>query len=300
MSAAATDAAVAGLRERGYHITPAAIPPALCAEVIAEIHRMEQQRVPLSLRNPFNGFHTLRFHDLLNHGEVWQRLAIHPAILGVARGLLGDDCLLNTYGTSIIAPGESEQPVHVDDGPFIGAFRDGGSGLRARPFLEEEGGRRKPLVCSCMVALSSFSAENGATVRPLPSPASCRHLLRERVGCLQIMVPGSHRENYPRPKDDALWRAKSIPMVAGSGEPDRLQTTVSSRSAALSHRWLRRLRLRCCRVSRVLGGRHVSWRGSERHGRAEVCRAGGLFCGVPPHPGEFHGECRRGEGGDVP
>ena len=293
MSAAATAAAVAGLRERGYHITPAAIPPALCAEVTAEIHRMEQQRVPLSLRNPFNGYHTLRFHDLLNHGEVWQRLAIHPAILGVARGLLGDDCLLNTYGTSIIAPGESEQPVHVDDGPFIGAFRDGGSGLRARPFLEEEGGRRKPLVCSCMVALSSFSAENGATVRPLPSPASCRHLLRERVGCLQIVVPGSHRENYPRPKDDALWRAKSTPMVAGSGEPDRPADDFS-RSAALSQR------CRCCRVSRVLGGRHVSRWGSECYGRAEVRSAGGLFFGISSHSGEFHGECRRGEGGDVP
>ena len=29
------------------------------------------------------------------------------------------------------------------------------------------------------------------------------------------MVPGSHRENYPRPKDDALWRACQIALEPG-------------------------------------------------------------------------------------
>ena len=38
-----------------------------------------------------------------------------PLLLGVAKAMLGEDALLNTYGTSIIGPGESAQPVHVDD-----------------------------------------------------------------------------------------------------------------------------------------------------------------------------------------
>ena len=115
--------------------------------------------VPLSLQNRFHGFKTQRYYDVLNYGEVWQRLTTHPSILPVARATLGDDCLLNTYGTSIVGPGESAQPMHVDDGPFIGAKN---SSLRQRPFLGE-GQWRQPIVLNTMLALCDFTEPLGAT-----------------------------------------------------------------------------------------------------------------------------------------
>ena len=44
--------------------------------------------------------------------------------------------------TCVIDPGETAQPIHVDDGPFIG---NANSGLRKRPF-EAEGKPRKSIV----------------------------------------------------------------------------------------------------------------------------------------------------------
>merc|ERR1712196_331807 len=120
---------------------------------------MGDQNVPEWYKNPFHGYRTTRFYNLLNEGEVWQRLCTHPSILPVARAVLGEDCLLNTYLTSIIGPGETTQPIHVDDGAFIGAKK---SGLKRRPHLPN-GGPRESIVFSGVVALSDFTAENGAT-----------------------------------------------------------------------------------------------------------------------------------------
>ena len=183
--------ALTGIQEQGYHIMQGALEPDLVDEVIEEITRLERNAVPLSLQNKFHGFKTQRYYDVLNYGSVWQRLAIHPSILPVARGILGDDCLLNTYGTSIIGPGESAQPMHVDDGPFIGARN---SSLRHRPFLGP-GQWRQPIVLNTMLALCDFTEPLGAT----------------RV------VPGSHCLPYPKKEDADRWLAASIPAVMPRG-----------------------------------------------------------------------------------
>ncbi|MBF66603.1 MAG: phytanoyl-CoA dioxygenase [Gammaproteobacteria bacterium] len=183
--------AVEGIARQGYFIMEAALEPALVDEVLAEIAQLELDAVPLSLQNRFHGFKTQRYYDVLNYGEVWQRLTTHPSILPVARATLGDDCLLNTYGTSIVGPGESAQPMHVDDGPFIGAKN---SSLRQRPFLGE-GQWRQPIVLNTMLALCDFTEPLGAT----------------RV------VPGSHRLAYPKKEDAAKWLAASIPAEMPKG-----------------------------------------------------------------------------------
>ena len=183
--------ALTGIRERGYYIMQGALGPDLVDEVMQEIARLEREAVPLSLQNPFHGFKTQRYYDVLNYGEIWQHLAVHPSILPVARGILGDDCLLNTYGTSIIGPGESAQPMHVDDGPFIGAKN---SSLRHRPFLGD-GQWRQPIVLNTMLALCDFTEPLGAT----------------RV------VPGSHRLPYPKKEDADRWLAESVPAVMPKG-----------------------------------------------------------------------------------
>jgi len=46
--------------------------------------------------NEFTGFETLRYFDLLNAAEIWQRVATQREVLEVARGILGNDMLLST------------------------------------------------------------------------------------------------------------------------------------------------------------------------------------------------------------
>lgn len=133
------------LKDQGYSIAENVIDPDFCEEVKAEISRLEDIGPPAITQNDFTGYKTLRYFDLLNQGEVWQRVAIHQPVLEVIRGVLGRDCLLSTMGTAVIDPGETPQRIHCDDQLY---------GI-ARP--------HKNLVCNTMWALSDFTKENGAT-----------------------------------------------------------------------------------------------------------------------------------------
>lgn len=175
----------------GYYIMRNALPESFCDEILEEIRKMEEDlRVPLSLQNDFHGYKTARFFDLLNYGEVWQRLAVHPNLLPVMKGVLGDDCLLNTYGTSIIGPGEKSQPIHVDDGTFISQS----PALRRRPRIYE-GGPRSSISVNTMIALCDFTEEIGAT----------------------RIVPDSNKMPYPKPTDSEKNMKASIPAVMPKG-----------------------------------------------------------------------------------
>lgn len=191
MTQQAISEAAQHIKDHGYFIAKGAIDHSLCDALLDEIHRLEELGVPRSLDNNFHGHRTTRFYDVLNLGNVWQQLPVHPAILPVVRDVLGDDCLLNTYGTSIINPGETRQPMHVDDGPFIRAKN---SCLRHRQPLYE-GGPRASIVLNVMIALCDFTDENGAT----------------------RFVPDSNKLAYPKPNDNDEWYEQSRPAVMPKG-----------------------------------------------------------------------------------
>ncbi|HEY1710344.1 MAG TPA: phytanoyl-CoA dioxygenase family protein [Rhizomicrobium sp.] len=146
---------IRALEETGYSIMEGALSLQFCDEIVAEIQLLEAHEPPSLKGNAFVGYNTVRYFDLLNRGEVWQRVAAHPELLPVLRGALGDDMLLSTMGTAVIAPGERAQPIHRDDE------------------LYEIAMPHKNLVCNTMWALTDFTDENGAT----------------------RIVPGTHRLN---------------------------------------------------------------------------------------------------------
>jgi ectoine hydroxylase-related dioxygenase (phytanoyl-CoA dioxygenase family) len=133
------------LEQRGYAIMPGVIDLAMCDEIVTEIERLEAIAPPPQLRNKHTGYNTVRYFDLLNRGEVWQRVATHPNVLPVVRGVLGKDMLLSTMGTALIGPDEPAQRLHRDDD------------------LYEMAMPHKHLVCNTMWALSDFTEANGAT-----------------------------------------------------------------------------------------------------------------------------------------
>jgi ectoine hydroxylase-related dioxygenase (phytanoyl-CoA dioxygenase family) len=142
----------AELRERGYSIRRDALAPELCDELVEVIEHMGD-RWPRSLVQTFHGFQTVRYFDLLNGHPVFRTVPVQPTVLEVVRGVLGRDCLLGTYGTVSIGPGERAQAVHADDVLY----------KLPRPHPD--------MYCNVMVALSDFTEANGAT----------------------RLVPGSHR-----------------------------------------------------------------------------------------------------------
>ncbi len=133
------------LEAHGYAIVQRALDPGFCDEIVAEIKRLEASFEPSLKGNAFVGYKTVRYFDLLNHGEAWQRVAAHPDLLPVLRGVLGADMLLSTMGTAVIAPGERAQPIHRDDELYDLAMP------------------HRNLVCNTMWALTDFTEQNGAT-----------------------------------------------------------------------------------------------------------------------------------------
>jgi ectoine hydroxylase-related dioxygenase (phytanoyl-CoA dioxygenase family) len=133
------------LEAHGFAIVEGALDLGFCDEIVAEIEQLEASSEPSLKGNAFVGYKTVRYFDLLNRGEVWQRVAAHADLLPVLRGVLGADMLLSTMGTAVIAPGEFAQPIHRDDELYDLAMP------------------HRNLVCNTMWALTDFTEENGAT-----------------------------------------------------------------------------------------------------------------------------------------
>jgi ectoine hydroxylase-related dioxygenase (phytanoyl-CoA dioxygenase family) len=137
---------IAAISQNGYTILVDAIDEELLERIRTELDRLEWVRPGGDIAPaPFSGYVTRRWFDLLNDDDVWQQVAVHPWVLPIMTGVLGDGFLLSTMGTAVIGPAEKAQPIHVDDGVY--GF--------PRPHPD--------LVCNTMWAVEDFTVENGAT-----------------------------------------------------------------------------------------------------------------------------------------
>ena len=131
---------------QGFSIAQGVIAADLLRDIREELDRLQRVRPGGDLPpQAFTGFHTRRWFDVLNDGEVWQRVATHPLIMAVMPKVLGEGFLLSTMGSAIIGHGEQAQPLHVDDAIYA----------LPRPHPN--------LVCNTMWAIDEFTEANGAT-----------------------------------------------------------------------------------------------------------------------------------------
>ena len=137
---------VEAIASNGYSIMEGAIAPNFLNDINEELDRLENVRPGGDIPpGPFTGLVTRRWFDVLNDGDVWQRVATHPWVLPVIESVLGEGFLLSTMGSAVVGGGEEAQPLHVDDSVY--AF--------PRPHPN--------LVCNTMWALSDFTEETGGT-----------------------------------------------------------------------------------------------------------------------------------------
>lgn len=137
---------VEAIARDGFSVMPGAIETDMLQEIRVELERLEKVRpggdIPPA---PFTGQVTRRWFDLLNDGDVWQSVAVHPWVMQVLPHVLGSGFLLSTMGTAVVGDGEAAQAIHDDDSVY-------------------EFPRPHPnLVCNTMWALSDFTEEAGAT-----------------------------------------------------------------------------------------------------------------------------------------
>ncbi len=174
-AASPTDHA-ARLAAEGYTVLPGAADPAMVAEAIEAIERLERDMKIAPAENLFEGFRTLRVYNLLARGSIFARFVEHDAVLAAVESLLGKGLLVGTVSSIAIEPGETAQPMHADD--MLVPL--------PRPHL--------PLTSTVMWALTDFTEENGAT----------------------RLMPGTHTRPDTPELGNAYPEATACEMQAGS------------------------------------------------------------------------------------
>ena len=129
----------------GYTIVEDAIEPDLVEALNQALLDIESQQGVVPGNNRFEGHHTIRVYNLLARDPVFQQVPVHPRLLPVVEGVLDPGCLVSSLSSISIDPGETAQPLHVDDTLYA----------LPRP--------HQAVVCNSMWALTDFTEENGAT-----------------------------------------------------------------------------------------------------------------------------------------
>jgi ectoine hydroxylase-related dioxygenase (phytanoyl-CoA dioxygenase family) len=133
------------IRRDGYTVLEDAVDTRLVDELASDLARLEHELAVTPAMNSFEGSRTLRVYNLLAHGEVWQRVPVHDAVLPLVETVLDPGCLVSSLSSIDIGPGETAQPIHADD------------------MLIPLPKPHPPTVCNSMWALTDFTEENGAT-----------------------------------------------------------------------------------------------------------------------------------------
>jgi ectoine hydroxylase-related dioxygenase (phytanoyl-CoA dioxygenase family) len=136
---------LAEIERDGYTILRDVFDPETATALIKELDRLEAELGITPANNSFEGRSTVRVYNLLTHGELFERIPVHPAVLPLVEGVLDPGCLVSSLSSVAIGPGEIAQPIHSDDQVIP----------LPRPHV--------PTVCNTMWALTDFTDANGAT-----------------------------------------------------------------------------------------------------------------------------------------
>ena len=133
------------IETEGFTILPNAIDPDLVNTIKAELGPYLRGQHPG--RNDFEGLHSERVYALLSKAPSIARIIEHPDVLAILDHLLPKDYLLSAALAINVHPGETPQPMHIDD--------NAGNLPFPRP--------RAHFGVSTIWALDDFTTENGAT-----------------------------------------------------------------------------------------------------------------------------------------
>jgi ectoine hydroxylase-related dioxygenase (phytanoyl-CoA dioxygenase family) len=136
---------VSAVAEQGYTIVEGAIDLDHVDALAADLDRLEAELDIAPATNSFEGSATWRIYNLLVHGDLYERIPVHPNVLPIVEGVLDYGCLVSSLSSIAIGPGETAQPIHADD--------------QLIPLPKPH----PPTVCNTMWALTDFTEANGAT-----------------------------------------------------------------------------------------------------------------------------------------
>jgi ectoine hydroxylase-related dioxygenase (phytanoyl-CoA dioxygenase family) len=158
----------------GFVLIPNLMPASEAAEARSRVLELASSPSVSEIGKPRTGQQHVR--GLLAHGEIFERIVQHPALIEIAEAMLGDDMTLGAYSARILHPGATEMGVHIDY-PYW-AMRG--------PFTI-----RPPLMVQVIWMLQDFTEHNGATLVAPRSQLRCARPNREQFAREAIKVTGA-------------------------------------------------------------------------------------------------------------
>jgi ectoine hydroxylase-related dioxygenase (phytanoyl-CoA dioxygenase family) len=133
------------VRADGWTVVENAIAPDLVDQLKDDLLRLERALRIVPANNLFEGLRTTRIYNLLVHGELYERVPVHPNVLPIVEKVLDPGLLISSLSSIAIGPDESAQMIHADD-QVIGLPKP-----------------HPTIICNTMWAITDFTEANGAT-----------------------------------------------------------------------------------------------------------------------------------------
>ena len=149
----------------------------------AALERIEREHHLGPAKTSFEGFKTVRINNLLTYDDLFWEVPLHENVLPVVERVLDRECLLSSFCSLVLGPGQEAQPIH-EDTQLIPL---------PRPHI--------PIPVNAIWALSDFREDNGAT-RIVPGSHKYRFLAGIRQG-----IRRGHRDDEGGQRDAVRQRA---------------------------------------------------------------------------------------------
>src|SRR5258708_5505573 len=133
------------IRDDGYTVIEHAVASDLVEGLKEALERTEREHGFGYAKTSFEGFKTVRINNLLAYDEVFWDVPLHQNVLPIVERVLDKECLLSSFVSLVLGPGQEAQPIH-EDTQLIPL---------PRPHI--------PITINAIWALSDFTGDNGAT-----------------------------------------------------------------------------------------------------------------------------------------
>ncbi|WP_283813537.1 phytanoyl-CoA dioxygenase family protein [Bradyrhizobium paxllaeri] len=133
------------IHDDGFTVIEGAASPELVEGLVTTLERIEREHQLGPAKTSFEGFKTVRINNLLTYDDLFWEVPLHENVLPVVEHVLDRECLLSSFCSLVLGPGQEAQPIH-EDTQLIPL---------PRPHI--------PITINAIWALSDFRDDNGAT-----------------------------------------------------------------------------------------------------------------------------------------
>ncbi|WP_454618117.1 phytanoyl-CoA dioxygenase family protein [Bradyrhizobium cenepequi] len=174
------------IRDVGFTVIENAASSELVNGLINALLRIEKEHNLGPATTSFEGFKTVRINNLLTYDDIFWEVPLHENVLPIVESVFDKECLLSSFCSLVLGPGQEAQPMH-EDTQLIPL---------PRPHI--------PITLNAIWALSDFTNNNGAT-RIIPGSHKLDHAPEygRHYDSVMATMPAGSVMLF----DSALWHA---------------------------------------------------------------------------------------------